>query len=126
MSTKARAAVAAKKSEVRPKTLPKVRRGLRPLETVARELAAAHRQADPDTSIIKFFPTNQNEIRLLEVSRIAPTTGEILPFRFAADVKHRVEYPSIVILVSPEEWHQIEAAHLELPKGWDLNTARDL
>jgi hypothetical protein len=98
---------------------------MRSTRTVALELAAAHRKADPDTKVVKFFPA-ENEIRLLEVSDIAPTTGEILPFRFAADVTNRVEYPSVVILVSPSEWIDIESGKLSLPDGWNLQFAEGI
>jgi hypothetical protein len=100
---------------------------MRSLKTVANELAIAHRKADPETTIIKFFPTTSpSEVRLLEVSSAAPTTGEILPFRFAADIKNRVEFPSIVILVSPSEWQDIQTHRLGLPEGWDLQNAEDI
>ena len=99
----------------------------RPLKTVARELAIAHRAADNKTSLVKLFPSAQaDEIHLLEVSAGAPTTGEVLPFRFAADVVNGVDYPSVVILLSPEEWQKIETGKLLLPSDWDLTIAEDL
>lgn len=99
----------------------------RTLEAVARDLAAAHRKEDSATSTIKFFPgARQDEVCLLEISSTAPTTGEIMPFRFGADVANGVEYPSIVILVSPDEWQDVQAGKLRLPQGWDLSTAQDL
>jgi hypothetical protein len=99
----------------------------RPLHTVAKRLAAAHRRADKKTTTIKFFPNPDNEvIQLLEVSSAAPTTGEILPFRFAADAEHGVEYPSVVVLVSPVEWERLEQGNLHLPAGWNLAEAETL
>jgi len=97
------------------------------LREVANRLAAAHRDADVATSTIKFFPgAKQNEVCLLEVSSTAPTTGEVLPFRFGADTKTGVDFPSVVILVSPNEWTEIQAGNLPLPGGWDLDAAEDL
>jgi hypothetical protein len=99
----------------------------RSLEAVARDLAAAHRREDSKTSTIKFFPgAKKDEVCLLEVSATAPTTGEIMPFRFGADAANGVEYPSIVILVSPHEWQDVQTGKLALPAGWDLATAEDL
>ncbi len=96
-----------------------------PIDDVATELARAHRQADPATIIVKYFP-DVSEIRLVEVSTEAPTTGEILPFAFGAEPANGIDFPSIVILLSPEEWREVQAGLLRLPDGWDLNTARDL
>ncbi len=99
----------------------------RPLKIVARELAKAHRNTDRKTSLVKFFSTaQQNEIHLLEVSAAAPTTGEIMPFRFGENLAQGVDYPSVIILVSPEEWQEVEAGRLPLPADWDLTTAEDL
>ncbi len=100
---------------------------MRPLESVATELAMAHRHADPNTTIIKFFPDeNLHEVLLLEVSFGTPTVDEILPFRFGPDPANGVDYPSIVILVSPKEWQDIQNGNLNLPNGWDLSRAIDL
>ena len=99
----------------------------RPLKIVARELAKAHRNTDRKTSLVKLFSTSQqNEIHLLEVSAAAPTTGEIMPFRFGENLAHGVDYASVIILVSPEEWREVEAGRLPLPADWDLSTAEDL
>ena len=99
----------------------------RSISTVARKLAAAHRRADKKTTTIKLFPSPQQDvIRLLEVSNGAPTTGEVLSFPFPADAAHGVDYPSVVILLSPEEWRQIEHGDLSLPSGWNLAEAVSL
>ena len=92
---------------------------------VAKALAVAHRADDPATSTIKFFP-NGNEIHLLEVSDSAPTTGEVIPFPFAADPSVGVDYASVVILLSKEEWQDVKLGSLALPDGWDLDSAADL
>lgn len=90
------------------------------------ELAQAHRHADPATLLIKFFQANgTEEIRLLEVSEAAPTTGEVLPFSFGADPARGVDYPSTVILLSPQEWQRIQSRELELPPGWNIASAED-
>jgi len=97
------------------------------IHQVAAELAAAHRKADKATTLIKLVETgSQNEIHLLEVSASAPNSGEVLPFRFAADPIHGVPYPSIVILLSLQEWQQVQTGIMTLPQGWDLTKAKDL
>ena len=99
----------------------------RSLTAVARMLAAAHRKADKKTVEIKLFPAkHENVIRLLEVSDSAPTTGEVLPFSFGTDVANGVDYPSVVILLSPTEWQQVVNKHLSLPSGWNLDEAVNL
>jgi hypothetical protein len=99
---------------------------MRSLRDNARELAQAHRRADPETRLIKFFPANgTEEIRLLEVSGAVPTTGEVLPFSFQPDPAHGVYYPSTVILLSPQEWQRIQNRDLELPPGWNIDNAED-
>ena len=100
---------------------------MRSLKVVSSDLAAAHRKADSATTTIKFFPgAKQGEVCILEVSSTAPTTGEIMPFRFGPDPANGVDYPSVVILVSPSEWQDIQKSKLPLPNGWDLATAEDL
>ncbi len=94
-------------------------------DQTAAMLAAAHRREDPNTSTVRYFPRD-GTVRLLEVSSSAPTTGEILPFAFNADIANGVPFPSVVILVSPDEWAQIQSGTLCLPVGWDLTTSRDL
>lgn len=94
-------------------------------DQTANVLAAAHRHEDTNTTTVKYFPT-PGTVRLVEVSSSAPTTGEILPFQFNADAANGIPFPSIVILVSPHEWAQIQSGTLQLPAGWDLKTARDL
>ena len=100
-------------------------KAVRSIAAVARDLAAAHRKADPQTSVVKLFPSDAgDEIRLLEVTSAVPATGEILPFRFAAQPSLHVDYPSVVILLTPEEWRDVRAGKLMLPPGWDLHKAR--
>ena len=100
---------------------------LRPLREVAKELATAHRAADPKTTIIKLFSKPQdNEIRLLEVSTVVSATGEVLPFRFPAVPAERIDYPSTVILLHPDEWQDVQNRVLDLPVAWELATAEDI
>jgi len=100
---------------------------MKSLESVAKELAQAHRAADPATTTIKRFSSPKyDEIRLLEVSTDSPTTGEILPFHFDEDREGGIDDPSVVILLSPEEWSWVENGTLTLPEGWDASSSQDL
>lgn len=93
----------------------------------AKELASAHRKTDPSTRVVKFFPSGRpDQVRLLEVSKSAPTTGEIMPFTFAADPPHGVDHASTVILLSPEEWMAVQKGKLSLPADWNISTAKDV
>lgn len=94
---------------------------MRKLEDVAKILARAHRASDPKTkSILQFPDRTAKEIRLVEISEAAPTTNEAIPFRFNADPSSGVDFPSVVILLSPDEWQQVLSGKLALPEDWDL------
>ncbi|MBK9368812.1 MAG: hypothetical protein IPO67_27390 [Deltaproteobacteria bacterium] len=93
-------------------------------ETIARELANAHREADPLTSHILYFPTaQQGEVRLLEVSSELPPLGEAVPYRYRAAPEHGVPFPVVLILLAEADWAQVQSRALPLPEGWDLTTA---
>ena len=99
----------------------------RPALDVARDLARAHRAADGHTRLIKWFPSNgSTEIRLLEVSDSAPTSGDVIPFRFRANPADGIDFPSTVVLLSPDEWQWVQRGELKLPDGWALVDAQDL
>ncbi len=96
------------------------------LET-ARDLAEAHRRVDPATTMILLLadPTGE-EIRLVEVSMSAPRSGDVFPFRYEARPDLNIDFPSVVVLLSPDEWQDVEAGRLELPSGWDARTQQPL
>ena len=87
------------------------------LEQVARRLAYHHRQEDPETTEI-YLSRAEKEVRLVEVSESVGSSGEVLPFRFTAQPSQGIPYPSVVILLSPEEWSMLQRGELELPDGW--------
>lgn len=85
----------------------------------ARRLARAHGEADPKTVLVLLDPDpRRKEIRLVEVTRGAPTTGQLQAVGFMARPDLGVAFPSSVLLVSPEEWTDIQEGRLELPDGW--------
>jgi hypothetical protein len=86
-------------------------------ETTAATLAAAHRKEDPQTTEVFLFPDTQlADVRLLEVSGSAPKSGDVVPFHFQARPDLGIDFESTVILLSPEEWHDVVAT---------MPTARD-
>ncbi len=85
---------------------------------VAEALAAAHRRVD--RNLVKVYLASDpeaREIRLVEVTTEAPTTMEVLPFRFAATAD--VPFPSAVLLLSPEEWAARLRGEIDVPDGWE-------
>jgi hypothetical protein len=92
---------------------------MRSVDEVAKNLATAHKQADPDIREIYLIedPTGK-EIRLVEVSTSVGFTGSIMPFRFAARPDLDLPYPSVVILLSPEEKDLLDRRELDLPDAW--------
>jgi hypothetical protein len=87
----------------------------------AKELAKAHVEDDPKTTDVYFVEGVDNEVRLVEVSGSLGNAGpgEVLPFRFEAQPKDGVPYPSVVVLLSPAEWAAVKKGDLKLPPGWD-------
>ena len=98
---------------------------MRTVRDVAQYLARAHRERDPRTSVIKLVPA-ESEVRLVEVSPDAPSTGDVLPVRFGSSPADEIDYPSVVVLLSPEEWQDVLEGRLSLPAGWSLSCAEDL
>src|SRR5258706_8036041 len=88
---------------------------------VAKELARAHVQEDPQTTDVFVVDGVDDEVRLVEVSSSLDDAGpgEVLPFRFKAQPEQGVPYPSVVVLLSPSEWDSVEKDELKLPPGWE-------
>jgi hypothetical protein len=89
------------------------------IHDVALTLARAHRKADAEIREI-FLAKDPagKEVRLLEVSSSVGNTGSILPFRFAAREDLGIPYPSVIVLVSPEEKQSLDNKELQLPESW--------
>ena len=84
---------------------------------VATRLAAAHQKEDPATSDV-FLAKGEEEVRLVEISKSVGNTGEVLPFRFGPRVDQDIPYPSVIVVLSPEEWQLVKDGKLKLPDGW--------
>lgn len=92
---------------------------MKSVNEVAKSLAMAHKQADPDIQEIYVIedPAGE-EVRLVEVSSSVGYTGSVMPFRFDARPDLDVPYPSVVVLLSPEEKVLLDRKELELPAAW--------
>jgi len=88
--------------------------------TMAKKLAQSHHEADPRTThvFLSEDPEGQ-EIRLVEVSEGVPNSGGVMPFRFRPAPEHKIDLPSVVILLHPSEWEDLRNGHLSLPTGWN-------
>ena len=69
---------------------------------------------------------DEREIQLLEVSSAAPTSGELYPFSYTARPDLGINYPSVVLLLSGEEWDAVRKGSLPLPSGWTLDRLQEL
>lgn len=93
----------------------------------AQELASAHRYEDPKTAEVLLIPDGEFvNVRLLEVSGSAPSSGDVFPFHFEARPDLGVKFASTVILLSPDEWKLVQEGKLALPSDWDLKKAEKL
>ena len=95
-------------------------------ENVAKKIAKSNHEMDTNTSIIKYFPSNDDTIKILEVSSSVATSGLVEPFLFDEDNKNGVPYKVSMILLSDEEWNDINNQQLNLPEGWNLKHSQDL
>lgn len=103
------------------------------LET-ARSLAKSHLESDKTTTKVLYYPPQPGEapvVRLLEVSGSCPTLREVWPVAFAADPDDAVPYPSVIILMSEDDFAALRSAKLALPPDWgttviDLTDLTDL
>ncbi|HET6387112.1 MAG TPA: hypothetical protein VFJ58_27305 [Armatimonadota bacterium] len=92
---------------------------MRSIEETAKYLASEHAKEDGGLEAVYWAPA-EDEVHLLEVSSLVPDTGEVLPFRFVSDPPD-VPYPTVIILLSPGDWRQIENGSLELPPSYKGN-----
>ena len=98
---------------------------MRSIFEVAQQLAAAHKSEDPATTAV-YLSEASGEVRLVEVSGALGTgqPAEVLPFRFAARPDQGVDFPSVIVLLSPAEWEAVQRGDLKLPEGWDKSGLR--
>ncbi|HEY4120545.1 MAG TPA: hypothetical protein VGM56_21925 [Byssovorax sp.] len=97
---------------------------MKTIEEVARDLARAHVEEDRETQHV-FLSPHDKEVRLVEVTRSLEPSGEVLPFRFAPH-GDEVPFPSVIVLLSEDDWRLIEADELHLPTGWERQKLQKL
>jgi hypothetical protein len=90
---------------------------------VAKALAEAHREVEPEIRcIIRVMADQEDEaaepVKLLEVNPQTPRAG-IVPIAFGADPP-QIPFPSVVIEVTESELDDIRSGSLTLPHGWRL------
>jgi hypothetical protein len=85
----------------------------------ARRLAAAHRENDPKTLLV-FLASDphRKKIRLLEVTRSAPTIGDPLAVEFLPRPDLGYPFACTLVLLSPDEWEAVKEDRLDLPVGF--------
>ena len=97
--------------------LPKI--GLR---EVALETAAVHLDCEPLTTLIVFYPTDEDEkaqLRLLEVIEGIPSSPTIDPVTIVkCRPSHDMPYPCSFIFISPEDYVQLKSGEKAFPEYW--------
>lgn len=99
-------------------------------EEEARELARRHYQVELGITEIfllnnkglngQSHPENNGEtIKLLEVNENTIASG-IMPIQFAPIPAAGINYPSVIVEVTPDEFTQIQQRKLALPDGWEI------
>lgn len=93
----------------------------------AKEMVKSHVEMDPGTHIAKLYSgENDTCIKLLEVSDNVATSGTVDTFYFESDLKNDITHPCFMILLSNEEWLDIQKGKLALPNDWDISLEQDL
>lgn len=92
----------------------------------AKTLARKHYELESDLTVIVFYSSRTNgaapslePVKLLEVNVNTVPSG-VLPLHFGPAPGSRVDYPSVIIEVTPEEYEKIRRHELSLPAGWDI------
>jgi len=89
----------------------------------ARTLANRHREIEPE--LIAAYrleapdETDRDPIKLLEVNRETIATG-IMPLGFPPSPSRGVPYATVIVEITPEEFEQVQAGRLKLPRGWRI------
>ena len=81
---------------------------------------------DGMTHIYRLMADEENErkpqepVKLLEVNTDTIATG-IMPLFFGRYPDRGIDFPSVVIEVTPEEFERIKSQELKLPNGWAID-----
>jgi hypothetical protein len=95
-------------------------------DDAARELAKKHYQVEAGlkhviriggSADVEFQPNEP--IKLLEVNENTVPAG-IMPLHFGPSPASGIDFPSVIVEVTPEEYEKILTNLLSLPEGWTL------
>jgi hypothetical protein len=93
---------------------------------VARRLAESHYRTDATiVQIIRLSTGDEAEqspdepVKLLEVNEATVESG-ILPLGFNAHPESGIDYPCVIVEVTPREFEEINKGNLRLPNGWQM------
>lgn len=97
-------------------------------DAMAALYANRHKETDPAINAIFYLPTDAppNEIRLVEVNEAITGTASPEPIDFGVDAGSDNEHKLIVFDVTPEQWEEVQAGTLELPRGWALEGSQEV
>ncbi|CAN5186536.1 hypothetical protein BH10PLA2_BH10PLA2_28010 [soil metagenome] len=94
---------------------------------MARELASRHFQVEPGlTHVVRYSSSADLElvpsepVKFLEVNQNTVPSG-ILPLRFGPAPSSGIDFSSIIVEVTPEEYAKILNSELALPVGWSTS-----
>ncbi len=97
---------------------------MRSKEEFAKELADIHYTVeDGMTHIFRLVGSAEDEnrpdepIKLLEINTDTIATG-IMPLYFGKYPDRGIDFSSVIVEITPEEFERIKARELELPHGW--------
>ncbi len=95
---------------------------------VAKRLAEAHYAIDPEIELIigltagaKRERVSDEPIKLLEVNRSTVPSG-IHPLFFGPHRDSGIAYPSVIIMVTPDEYEDILKKRTKLPNRWQMGS----
>ncbi len=95
-------------------------------DEAAIELAKKHYQIETGmTQIFRITGSAESEfrpnepIKLLEVNTNTVPSG-IMPIQFGPSRASGLNYPTIIVEVTPEEFQKLQDQQLELPHGWKV------
>src|SRR5215471_4160840 len=93
-------------------------------ERVAKLLAHRHYLFEPAiteiytiSSATPYESSPKEPIKLLEVNANTIASG-IMPLKFDAAPASGIDYPSVIVEVTPAEYERIKKNELPLPNGW--------
>lgn len=84
------------------------------------KLAKIHYENDPSiTDIYNIENVDDGWIGLLEIDKYTPKMGVVI-LRFDKLAMEGINHPSIIIVITPQEFEDLKAGKLSLPKNWTV------